>query len=802
MKSFDDNVRGLPMIALRGLTAYPGNLLTFDIERSASMAALNFAMGADQMIFLVTQKDLLKDIPAAEDIYDVGTVCRIRQQLRQPSGTSARIMVEGLYRAKIVQIVSESPSFYVDVVSLPDEEEKVSAARKEALVRNSIDLFEEYIHFTDSMAPESMLNLFASKDPGYVSDYIANNINFRFGDKQELLEELKPCKRLSKLNSMLVQEIAILNIEQELVEATNEQMNKSQREYFLHEELKIIHKELGDDIDSLDEIEEYREKIKSLNLEDKETEEKLLKEVKSLSKQQPGSAEAALIRGYLDTCLSLPWNESTEEILDLTRAREILDEDHYGLEKIKERVIEYLAVRKMTDQVKGGLLCLVGPPGTGKTSIAKSISRATNRKLVHISLGGVSDEAEIRGHRKTYIGAMPGRLITGIIQAKSKNPLIVFDEIDKLGSDYRGDPSSALLEALDPEQNSTFRDRYLEIPWDLSESMFIMTANTVDSIPRALLDRMEIIELRSYTDREKIHIAQNYLIPKQREKHGLKAKQVKINDKALELIISQYTRESGVRTLEREISSIMRKAATNIVDGKYNTVTITGKVLPDYLGPAKYKKDPEMRKDKVGLVRGLAWTQVGGEVLDVEVAVVPGTGSLELTGNLGQVMKESAKAALTYIRSRSDLLGIEADFYKSKDIHIHFPEGAVPKDGPSAGITVCIALISALTNTPVRHDVAMTGEITLRGRILPIGGLREKTMAALRNNVHTVIIPKENLSDLELIDPEVRDALSFVPTDHVDNILELVFPTMHKTIRSKKYLQANKKEKESDRLRQ
>ena len=797
-----DDIRGLPMIALRGLTAYPGMLLTFDIERTASMAALNFAMGADQLIFLVTQKDLLKDIPSADDVYSIGTVCRIRQQLRQPSGTSARVMVEGLYRAEIVQIVSESPSFYVDVISKPDEEEKVSTARKEALVRNSIDLYEEYIHFTDSISPESLLNLFASKDPGYVSDYIANSINFRFGDKQQLLEEPKPCKRLSKLNSMLVQEIAVLNIEQELVEQTNEQMNKSQREYFLHEELKIIHKELGDDVDVLDEIDEYREKIKSLHLENKETEEKLLKEVKSLSKQQPGSAEAALIRGYLDTCLSLPWNDFTEETLDLDQARTILDEDHYGLDKIKERVVEYLAVQKMTNKVKGGLLCLVGPPGTGKTSIAKSISRATNRKLVHISLGGVSDEAEIRGHRKTYIGAMPGRLITGIIQAKSRNPLIVFDEIDKLGSDYRGDPSSALLEALDPEQNSTFRDRYLEIPWDLSESMFIMTANTVDTIPRPLLDRMEVIELRSYTDREKIHIAQNYLIPKQRDKHGLKPKQIKINNKALEQIVAQYTRESGVRMLEREISAIMRKTATNIIDGKYNSVTINNKNIPDYLGPAKFKKDPEIRKDRVGLVRGLAWTQVGGEVLDVETAVVPGNGTLELTGNLGQVMKESAKAALTYIRSRSELLGIDSDFYKKNDIHIHFPEGAVPKDGPSAGITVCVALISALTNTPVRHDVAMTGEITLRGRILPIGGLREKTMAALRNDIHTVIIPEDNLSDLELIDPEVKAALNFIPTDHVDNILEFVFPTMNKTSKTKKFIPGNKQGTNTDRLRQ
>ena len=797
-----NTTRGLPMIAMRGMTAFPGMLLTFDIERSASMAALNFAMGADQIIFLVTQKDILKDMPSADDVYSIGTVCRSRQQLRQPNGSSARIMVEGLYRGRILDVVSESPSFYVDVEKLSDKPDRVSEARKEALVRNSVELFEEYVHITNSVAPETVLNIFASKDPGYVSDFIANHINFRFGDKQKLLEELIPSKRLAMLNGMLVQELAVLSIEQELVEATNEQMNKAQREYFLHEELKIIHKELGDEEDLLSEIDEYRQKIESLQLTDEETREKLLKEVSSLSKQQPGSAEAAVIRGYLDTCLSLPWNERTEETLDLDKARTILDEDHYGLEKIKERIVEYLAVRKQTDKITGGLLCLVGPPGTGKTSIAKSVARATNRKLIRISLGGVSDEAEIRGHRKTYIGAMPGRIITGIIQAKSKNPLIVFDEIDKLGHDFRGDPSSALLEALDSEQNNSFRDRYLEIPWDLSETMFIMTANTVDTIPRPLLDRMEVIELSSYTDREKIHIAQNYLIPKQRDKHGLSSKQLKINDKALDQIISMYTRESGVRVLERHIGSICRKVTTHIVDGDYKTVTINSKNLADYLGPVRYKREPNVKKDTIGLVHGLAWTQVGGEVLDVETAVVPGNGTLELTGNLGQVMKESAKAALTYIRSRSDVLGIDPEFYKSNDIHIHFPEGAVPKDGPSAGITVCMALISSLTKTPVRHDVAMTGEITLRGRILPIGGLREKTMAALRNGIKTVIIPQDNFVDLEQIDPEVKESLQFVPASHVDNILDIVLPTLKKQNHGAAVMPAQSKGKKSARLSQ
>ena len=538
--------------------------------------------------------------------------------------------------------------------------------------------------------------------------------------------------------------------------------------------MKIIQAELGEADDPDSESTAYREKIQALHLPE-ESEQRLLKEVDRLKKQPFGSSEASVIRNYLDICLEMPWNTRTEERLDVRAARKVLDDEHFGLEKVKDRITEYLAVRQLAPDVKGGVLCLVGPPGTGKTSIAMSIAHATNRKLSRISLGGVHDEAEIRGHRKTYVGAMPGRIIAGIQQAGSRNPVLVLDEIDKLGSDYRGDPSAALLEALDPEQNSTFRDNFLEVPFDLSDVFFITTANSLDTIPRALLDRMEVIELSSYTDEEKLSIAKQHLLPKQRKKHGLKAAQLKVSDDAIREIISYYTRESGVRNLERQIAALCRKAAVSIADGERKSLSLRSGALQPYLGAPKFKPEHRRMTDEIGLVRGLAWTSVGGEVLDVEVAVVDGSGKLELTGNLGNVMKESCQAAMTCIRSRAGKLGIEADFYKTKDIHIHFPEGAIPKDGPSAGIAIATAVLSALTNRPVHREIAMTGEITLRGRILPIGGLKEKTMAAMRIGITTVIIPRENEKDLEEIDPTVRSALKFVTTDHVDKILDVAF---------------------------
>lgn len=759
----------LPMLALRGLHVFPEMLLTFDVERQASVGALAMAAKYGQLIFLSTQKNLTADLPQEEDIYQVGTVCRIRQQLRQPRSSVCRVMVEGLYRAKYLSVNPDPKGYTAEIIPLPDKEERVSAARKEALLRNCISLFEEYIHFNQDMITEQLLNLLANPNPSYVSNYVAQNVHFSMEDKQRILEEAYPSRRLGLLCKLLSAELEVLSIEKELSEATQEAMNHNQREYYLREEMKIIQAELGED----DDIESYRSRIEALPVSD-EIRARLNKELGRLSKQPFGSSEAAVIRSYLDTCLDIPWGKKTQETINIQKARKILDDDHYGLEKVKERICEYLAVKQLSPEIKGGLLCLVGPPGTGKTSIAQSIAKATNRKLVRISLGGVHDEAEIRGHRRTYIGSMPGRLISGIIQAGSCNPLMVLDEIDKLASDYRGDPSAALLEAFDGEQNYAFRDNFLEIPFDLSEVFFITTANSLDTIPRALLDRMEVIELSSYTDEEKLQIAKEHLIPKQRKKHGLRANQLRIEDAAIREMIRSYTRESGVRLLEREIAAACRKAASGIAEEKFRSLSLKAGQLEAVLGPAKYKPDELRLRDEVGLVRGLAYTSVGGEVLDVEVAVMEGTGRLELTGNLGDVMKESAKAALSYIRSRADMLGIDPDFHKNKDIHIHFPEGAVPKDGPSAGITMTIAMISALTGVPVRHDIAMTGEITLRGRVMAIGGLREKTMAALRAGVKTVIIPAENEADLEKIDPLVRKQLNFVPTEHVDNVLNLV----------------------------
>ena len=761
----------LPLLALRGLNVFPGMLLTFDVERSASLGALSAAEKRNQMIYLVSQRDLSVDLPEAADLYDVGTVCRIRQMLRQPQSRMCRVMVEGLYRADTLSVNCDPKGYSATLRARPDREEKNGSARTEALLRSCVSLYQEYLQLNPDLPGEQILNVLANPNPAYVSDYLAQNVQLRLEEKQMLLEESAPSRRLTLLVRLLNKELNVLSIEKELNEQTQDAMNRIQREYYLREEMKIIQSELGEDAFS-DDSEELRQKIAELYAP-QEVKEKLKKELSRLQKQPFGSAEASVIRSYLDTCLELPWGKQGKETLDIAKARKILDDEHFGLEKVKERILEYLAVKQLSPEIKGGLLCLVGPPGTGKTSIAMSVAHATGRKLVRVSLGGVHDEAEIRGHRKTYIGSMPGRIIAGIQQAGTCNPLMVLDEIDKLGSDYRGDPSAALLEALDPEQNASFRDHFLELPFDLSQVFFITTANTTSTIPRALLDRMEVIELHSYTDEEKLQIAKRHLLPKQRKKHGLKAVQLKIEDDAIREIIRSYTRESGVRVLERELAAVCRKAASGIAEEQFKSLTVKAGKLESLLGPARFKPDALRTRPEIGLVRGLAYTEVGGEVLDVEVAVLPGSGKLELTGNLGEVMKESAHAALSYIRSRTDALGIEEDFYKTKDIHIHFPEGAVPKDGPSAGITVTMALISALTGTPVRSDVAMTGEITLRGRVLPIGGLREKTMAALRAGVKTVIIPAENESDLEEIDQTVRQQLHFVPVEHADAALDV-----------------------------
>ena len=766
--------RLMPVLPIRGISVFPGTMLTFDVERPASKAALNAAMEGDQIIFLTAQKDPVIAQPKDEDVYHMGTISRIKQILKNPNGKTVRVLVDGLVRGEMDAMYMKGDCAYAYVSSVPEEEE-TDPALAEALLRRCVNQFGRYAEFTGSVPQESFMFAMTNTNPGLVADVIAQSIYLKPEQKQALLSETMPSKRLELLTKMLNHEIKIAEINRQIDDATNEQVSQAQRDYYLREQMKVIATELGEDED--DDAGSYRAKIKKLNVS-KEIEEKLLKEVRRMSKQPVGSSEGALLRNYLDVALELPWGKHSEETLDIAEARKILDDDHFGLHKVKERVIEFLSVRQLAPDVKGGVLCLVGPPGTGKTSIAMSVAKALNRKLCRVSLGGVHDEAEIRGHRKTYIGAMPGRIIAGMQQAGAMNPVMVLDEIDKLGSDFKGDPSAALLEVFDPEQNNKFRDNFLEMPFDLSEVLFITTANTLDTIPRPLRDRMEIIELSSYTDEEKLHIAKDHLLPKQRKKHGLKAAQLKISDDAIREIISLYTRESGVRILERNLAAVCRKVATRIAEGSCKSVSVRAGNLEKYLGTPRYTKDLIYPKDEIGLVRGLAWTAVGGEVLDVEVAVVDGSGKMELTGNLGDVMKESAKAAMTYIRSRCEVLGLDKEFYKNKDIHIHFPEGAVPKDGPSAGITMCIGLISALTGIPVRRDVAMTGEITLRGRILPIGGLKEKTMAALRTGVTTVIIPADNEKDLEEIDPNVRSALKFVPADHVDRILDVALQRM------------------------
>ena len=634
-------------------------------------------------------------------------------------------------------------------------------------MRSAYELFQDYAELSPKLSPDLIVHVLASRDPGHIADYIAQNIPMRNSDKQSILEELRPVRRLEKLYRLLGREVEILTLDQEIQERAKEQVNENQRDYYLREQMKAIQAELGEEAD---ELEEYREKIAKAKLPD-QVREKLNRELGRLAKQSYSSSESTVLRNYLDVCLELPWGRTTKEKVNVAAVKKVLDQDHFGLDKVKKRVLEFVAVRQLAPELKGQIICLVGPPGVGKTSIAMSMARAMNRKLARISLGGVSDEAEIRGHRKTYVGAMPGRIITAINQAQSCNPLILLDEIDKLGYDHRGDPSSALLEVLDGEQNATFRDNFLEIPFDLSQVMFITTANTTDTIPRPLLDRMEVIELSSYTDEEKVQIARKHLLPKELKRHGLTKAQLKLTDGALRELIAAYTRESGVRILERRLAAVCRKAAMKVVAEDVKAIRITEKDLEEYLGVPRYHPERQALEERVGVVNGLAWTSVGGELLEVEVNVVPGSGKVELTGNLGEVMKESAHAALSFIRSRAGQLNVPADFYKEKDIHVHFPEGAVPKDGPSAGIAITTAMVSALTGVSVRRGIAMTGEVTLRGRVLPIGGLKEKTMAAFRSGIKTVIIPAENAKDLEEIDQTVRKALQFILVERADQVL-------------------------------
>ena len=761
--------RTLPILALRGLTVFPGQTVHFDVGRPKSVVALEAAMKQDQYILLIPQKDLLVDDPKLSDLYSIGVIAQVKQVLKA-QGENLRVLVTGLHRGKITQIHQSEPYLSGTVESVPDQED-TDSVRSRAMRREANITYASYLELCEHPVQLIQLKIMSSDDSGFIADTIAQNSGMDFKDKVKLLCMLNPVKRLETAVKLLKQEVEVLKLESQIQEKTRSNMEQNQKDYYLREQIRAIREELGEE-DEDSEIQSYTDRICGLCLEES-VEKKLLKDVDRLKKQPFGSAEGAVLRNYLDTVLELPWNHRTKERVDVSVARRILEQDHFGLEKVKERILETIAVRQMAPKRPPQILCLVGPPGVGKTSISYSIAKALNRKMARISLGGVHDEADIRGHRKTYIGAMPGRIMAAITQSGSSNPLLLLDEIDKMGQDHRGDPSAALLEVLDGEQNSTYRDHYLEIPFDLSDVMFITTANTLDTVPRPLLDRMEVIELGSYTDEEKLMIAKNHLIAKQLDKHGLKKTQLRITEDAIREIITCYTRESGVRNLERSIGEICRKAAMKLLEQEQpKRITVNGNNLEEFLGVRKYLPDCLPPSDQVGLVTGLAWTSVGGETLEVEVNVMDGSGKLELTGNLGDVMKESAHAALSYIRANVQKLGIAPDFYKTKDIHVHFPEGAVPKDGPSAGVTVCTAMVSALTGISVRRDVAMTGEISLRGRVMRIGGLKEKTMAALRHGIHTVIIPRDNQRDLMEIDQTVRRQLNFITAETVDTVLD------------------------------
>ncbi len=760
----------LPLLPLRGLTVFPYMILTFDVGREKSIKALEEAMINDQLIFLVAQKDAKNDSPEEGDIYSAGTISKVKQLLRLP-GDTIRVLVEGISRAEVKNYKQTEPFFIAEVVERLIGSDDVSDVENEAIKRKVLATFEEYAKLSGKISPETVASLETIDNIGQLSDIIASNMLIKIEQKQEILNEFHPVLRMEKLLGLMMKEIEILEVEKNISARVKKQIDKMQREYYLREQMKAIATELGDKDGTASEVDEYKEKLKKAALPE-EAEKKVLKELDRLLKMQSGSAEGSVIRTYLDLIFDLPWNTKTDEVIDLENAEKILDEDHYGLEKVKDRIIEYLAVHKLTNSIKGPILCLVGPPGVGKTSIAKSIARALNRNYVRMSLGGVRDEAEIRGHRRTYVGAMPGRIISAMKQAGSNNPLILLDEIDKMSSDFRGDPASAMLEVLDSEQNFAFRDHYLELPFDLSNVLFLTTANNLDTIPRPLLDRMEVISISGYTEEEKLNIAMKYLVRKQLEAHGLQKKNLRIGEETVRDIINYYTREAGVRNLEREIATVCRKSAKTLVATGKKSLTVSPSNLEKYLGKRRYHYDKANEKDEVGLATGLAWTPVGGDTLAIEVTLMNGNGKLELTGQLGDVMKESAKAAMSFIRSRTELFGIDKDFYNKFDIHIHVPEGAIPKDGPSAGITLATAMISALTGKAVRRNVAMTGEITLRGRVLPIGGLKEKVLAAHRAGIDTIIVPSENRKDIEEIPENVRKYIKFIFAAEMDTVIK------------------------------
>ena len=766
----DENIMELPMIPLRGLSVFPNMVLHFDIGREKSINALEKAMIMNHNIFLASQKDDSTDLPTPDDFYHVGTVGKIKQMLKLP-GDSIRVLVEGVCRGVIEEVLFEVPYFKCRVRKVDEVQYPADDAEAEALMRTVLSSFDEYININQNLTPEIFATVVTIEDPGRMADMIASHLEIKLEYKQMLLEILDPKERLEALNSILTKEIEILNIEQDISSKVKSQINKNQREYYLREQMRAIQEELGVSEDLEDEVAGFLEQLEALNLEEK-TSVKIEKEIRRFSKMQPSSAEATVSRNYIETILSLPWNNESEDNIDLNKAEKILNEDHYGLDKVKERVLEYLAVMQLSEGLKGPILCLVGPPGVGKTSIAKSIARSIGREFVRMSLGGVRDEAEIRGHRRTYIGAIPGRIITSIKDSGTRNPVFLFDEVDKIGADYKGDPASALLEVLDPEQNKDFNDHYLEVPFDLSKVMFITTANTTSTIPGPLLDRMEVIEVSGYTEEDKLNIARKYLVPKQIKENGLTKSNISFTEQGLRTLINYYTRESGVRNLEREIGNICRKTAKNVVCGNTKKASITGKKVQELLGKKKFRFDIIKGETEVGVTTGLAWTVVGGDTLFIETTAVPGSGKLVLTGQMGDVMQESAKAGISYIRSVAGKFNIDEEFYKNCDLHIHIPEGAIPKDGPSAGVTMCSAIISTLTGIPVRKDVAMTGEITLRGKVLPVGGIREKVMAAHRAGIRKVLLPKDNEVDIQDIPEVVRNDMEFVLLSSVEDALK------------------------------
>ena len=771
-KKYVNIERELPLVALRGLAIFPYMILSFDVGREISLNALESAMEDDEMIFLTSQKDSSVDEPTSDDYYHTGTVCKIKQLVKLP-GDGVRVLVEGISRGVIKEINQEKPYIQVTIDEIVYDMDSIEDNKEiQATVRNVFDAFEEYINISNRVSPDILATLSEMDNENRFVDTIAANMFLKPEQKQEILDEFEIQDRLELILRILLEEIELLKIEKKIALKVKKSMNKVQKDYYLREQLKAIQKELGEDEDIDSEVEEYRKKLQKLKIP-KESKEKISKEIDKFSKLSPMAPDSAVSRNYLETIFSLPWNKETKDKLDIKRAEEILNNEHYGLDKVKERIIEYLAIRKLSKTLKGPILCLVGPPGVGKTSIAKSIANSLDRKFVRISLGGVRDEAEIRGHRRTYVGAIPGRIINGVKEAKTKNPVFLLDEIDKMASDFKGDPSAAMLEVLDPEQNKDFVDHYLETPFDLSKILFVTTANTLSTIPRPLLDRMEVIELSGYIEEEKLNIAKKYLLPKQIKEHALKEDFVKIDDETMSEIINSYTREAGVRGLERTLATICRKSARKYVeDESLEEVVITKNNIEEYLGKQKVRHQVAGKKPEVGVVTGLAWTAVGGETLTTEVNVLKGKGQIVLTGKLGNVMKESAQTGISYIRSIADKFNVDPDFYKENDIHIHLPEGAVPKDGPSAGITMALAVLSALTNRPGRNDVAMTGEITLRGRVLAVGGVKEKLIAAHRAGIKKVLLPQECEADLGEIPQKVKDEMEFVLVSHMDEVLE------------------------------